>query len=103
VFFIFGNTLGENSPPCILFKNITVLLQLNNNILVLHLVIWVGNDVLLTTQNTKSRVGENENRGGKVKKNSIPDWNGILLHFASQEHDWSGTCTPMTMDRSGLD
>jgi len=41
-------------------------------------VIWVGNDVLLPTQNTKSRVGMIKNRGGggKVKKEitaTVPD------------------------------
>jgi len=38
-------------------------------ILVLRLVIWVGNDALLPTQNTISSVGILENRGGKREKN----------------------------------
>jgi len=41
-------------------------------ILVLRLVIWVGNDALLPTQNTISRVGKLENRGGKHKKSALP-------------------------------
>jgi len=32
------------------------------------LVIWVGNDALLPTQNTKSRVGKLKSMGGKVKQ-----------------------------------
>jgi len=37
--------------------------------LVLHLVIWVDNDAILPTQNTKFRVGKLKSRvGGKWKK-----------------------------------
>jgi len=52
---LFGNSLNENCPPWILCKNSTVLWYYA--ILVLHLVIWVGNDARLPTQNTKFRVG----------------------------------------------
>jgi len=35
-------------------------------------VIWVGNDAVLTTQNSIFRVGKFECRGGKVKKSLTP-------------------------------
>jgi len=42
----------------------TVLYYDQLTIIVLRLVIWVGNDALLPTQNTISRVGKFESRGG---------------------------------------
>jgi len=37
----------------------------NETVLVLHLVIWVGNDAPMTIQKTKSRVGKIESGGGE--------------------------------------
>jgi len=38
---------------------------------IVYIVIGVGNDALLPTQNTITRVGKFESRGGKVKKKSV--------------------------------
>jgi len=46
-------------------------IMISQTILVLRLVIWVGNDVLLPTQNTISRVGKFEIRGQSGKKSAL--------------------------------
>jgi len=49
-------------------------------ILDLRLVIWVGNDALLPTQNIISRVGKFKNRGDKRKKNRRFRAESFLAH-----------------------
>jgi len=58
----------------------TVLYYDKYTILVLGLVIWVGNDAVLPTQNTISRVGKFERRGGKLKTNWRYSAESFLAH-----------------------
>jgi len=60
---LFGNSLKKTAHPGNCAKTVQYLA-----ILVLHFVIWVGDDARLPTQNTQFRVGKLKSRGGKVLK-----------------------------------